>query len=52
MDALLSAARAGMHAQATVRRKCLAWQNTKVGDRRGGKGISPWKEKTSKKSFG
>ncbi|WP_196160683.1 hypothetical protein [Reinekea sp. G2M2-21] len=78
MDALGSAARAGTHAQATVRRKCLAWQYTKAGDKGGGvisikkrspnglridfndftsgkgriKGISPWKEKSTKKSFG
>ena len=47
MDALGSAARAGTHAQATVRSKCLVWQNTKAGDRRGCKGLSPWKEKSS-----
>ncbi len=76
MDALLSAARVGMHAQATVRRKCPAWQITKAGDIRRVKsskkrspnglrfdfndftsgedrikGISPWKEKSSKKIY-
>ncbi len=35
MDALASAARAGMRAQATVRRKCPLWKKTKVGDKRG-----------------
>ncbi|WP_196158717.1 hypothetical protein [Reinekea sp. G2M2-21] len=45
MDALVSAARAGMHAQAIVRRKWQLRQNTKAGDKRGFKGIAPWKEK-------
>jgi len=39
MDALVSAARAGTHAQATVRRKCQASQNTKAGDIGGLKSI-------------
>ncbi|MDX1473787.1 MAG: hypothetical protein R3309_06415, partial [Reinekea sp.] len=39
MDALVSVARAGMHAQATVRRKCPASQNTKAGDIGGLKSI-------------
>ena len=51
MDALASAARAWMHAQATVRRKCPLWKKTKAGDKRGFKGIAPWKEKPPKDSF-
>jgi len=47
MDALASAARAGTHAQATVRRKWQLWQNIKAGDKRGFKGIAPWKENSN-----
>jgi hypothetical protein len=52
MDAFASAGCAGMHTQATVRRKSQAWQETKAGDKRGVKGIAPWTEKSSKISFG
>ena len=52
MDALVSAACAGTHTQATVRMKCQLKKYTKAGDKRGCKGISPWKEKSSKKSIG
>ncbi|MDX1343990.1 MAG: hypothetical protein R3227_16590, partial [Reinekea sp.] len=49
--ALVSAARAWMHAQATVRSKWQLRKITKAGDKGGFKGIAPWKEKPLKRLF-